>query len=122
MKKIFLLLILTIFVSACLPSVHSETGKPFNIEHFNSVKENQTTKKDLVASLGNPEQVGLKENGKETWTYSYFSIDARSTCFLSTTYPKIDIDFMRMTLTFDKDVVVEKSYDMSSKRDDKKTK
>jgi hypothetical protein len=107
---------MAIFVVSCMPKIYSETGKRFDIKYFDQVTTGKTTKKDLTSTLGNPQQTGIKESGKETWTYLFLALDSPSRCLLKTTSPEIKHEFMRMTVTFDKDVVFEKSYEMTKKK------
>jgi len=123
LKKSLAIVILSLVLTVgCMPHIYTETGQRFDATHFDSIKAGVTTKADLQASMGDPQQTGVKESGKEMWTYLFLSLDHPfKFCILTSSSPEIEHEFMRMTLTFDGDKVFEKSYEMS-KKDSKKDK
>ncbi|MFC1855622.1 hypothetical protein ACFL2A_03670 [Thermodesulfobacteriota bacterium] len=122
MKRILIALFILSFSAGCMPRIYSETGKRFDKNNFDNIKVGETTQNELIASLGNPQQTGIKESGKDMWTYLFLSLEYPSKCLFKTTSPQIKHKFMRITVTFDKDKVFEKSYEMSKEPAVKDTK
>jgi hypothetical protein len=116
-KKLIIILALVFLVAGCMPRIYTETGKKFDVKNFKQVIVKRTTKNDLLSSLGPPQQTGIKESGKEMWTYLFLSLEHPSSCFLTKKTSQTKHKFMRMTITFDKDVVFEKSYEMTKEKE-----
>ncbi len=114
-KNILVTLFTLIALGACSPGVHTKNGKNFTVTDFNNIVPGKTTKNALLTSLGNPQQKGIQSSGKESWTYSYFSIDAPSQCLFTTAFPKMEHDYKELKISFDGDTVADKSYDMTRK-------
>jgi outer membrane protein assembly factor BamE (lipoprotein component of BamABCDE complex) len=114
LKKALVVIMLT-FLAGCMPRIYSETGQRFERKNFDDVAPGKTTKSDLISTLGEPQQTGIKESGKEMWTYLFLSLDYPSKCLFTTTSPEIKHEFMRITITFDGDTVFEKSFEMTKK-------
>ncbi len=119
-NKIIVSLMLMLMTAACMPRMYAETGRKFDVRKFQKIKEGETTKQYITTAFGAPQQTGVKESGKEMWTYLFLSLEAPSHCICSTPSPLFTHRFMRMTITYDGDRVFEKSYEMSREKEDEK--
>lgn len=63
-KKLCVLFFI-VFITAC-----GTTGKDFNSNFANYIKNGETTKTELIREIGEPNRKGI-ENGRELWVYEY---------------------------------------------------
>lgn len=66
MKQKLWLLGFLLFVWGCFPA-----GRDFASFPVNDIRPNVTTKNQIFASFGEPQERGL-DNGSETWSYYYY--------------------------------------------------
>lgn len=73
MKKLIACVAVTalMFSGCALKSGNDALGKMDKTQVSNGIKKGKSTKEDVKAIFGDPEQVDLDNNGNEKWTYSY---------------------------------------------------
>ena len=63
--------LLAIAVSGAVLAGCASMGKDFDSTSLSWMKSGETTKKDVLAKLGDPFRVGM-DAGDQTWTYGYY--------------------------------------------------
>ena len=69
LKKLSLLIVLLMSISACMPLA----GQPFPVENVKKIEIGVTTKTDVLDMFGAPWRTGL-EDGFKTWTYGEYTM------------------------------------------------
>jgi outer membrane protein assembly factor BamE (lipoprotein component of BamABCDE complex) len=105
MKKVTIItIILLMFLIGC-----ASVGHKLDQEAVSKIKKGETTKKEVLALIGSPDQIVNLGNGDTSWSYTYVRATAKPATFIPIVGPFVggtNVQNQFLTITFDPDNVV----------------
>ncbi|MCD8554125.1 outer membrane protein assembly factor BamE [Seleniivibrio sp.] len=112
--KLFFVIVLMTTIFGCV-SMSSQSGNDFDVSAVNQIKQNQTTKSEILSIFGTPYSKSRNViNGveKETWMYMYMNVQSHAKGFLFTYNGTAQVDHKSLVIVFNGETV--ESYNMTA--------
>jgi outer membrane protein assembly factor BamE (lipoprotein component of BamABCDE complex) len=104
-KKNYILIILLLGFWGCATSSYI-SGKDFDMSKVQKIEKGVTTQNEITSWFGQPQSKYLMNN-LEIWTYMYVQGQAKATSYVFTMNIKGQSSYKSLSITFDKNKIVQ---------------